>query len=315
MPTAELAAVAAEFGVPMHSDAVQAVGQLPVDFAASGLSAMSVAAHKFGGPPAVGALLLRRDVTCVPLLHGGGQERDIRSGTPDVAGAVGMATAAQIAVDGLEANSARLRVLRDRLVDGCAGRDRRRQPQRCPRPAATSGQRALHVPRLRRRCVVDAVGRQRNRVFDRIGLHRRCRAAVARADRDGRRPGQRPWIAAYFRWGTPVSTPTSMRCCRCCPGRWTAPDGLRWPLRGRPGESSRRDEWWRRLVGRRRPHGRCRTRRGRCAPGAVDRARHAAHRLARLLLQRRCLRRAPRRRRARNPLLCLGFRGEVQSKT
>jgi cysteine desulfurase len=118
MPTAELAAVAAEFGVPIHSDAVQAVGQLPVEFTASGLSAMSVAAHKFGGPPAVGALLLRRDVLCVPLLHGGGQERDIRSGTPDVAGAVGMATAAQIAADGLEANSAWLRVLRDRLVQG-----------------------------------------------------------------------------------------------------------------------------------------------------------------------------------------------------
>jgi cysteine desulfurase len=118
MPIAELAAVAAEFGVPMHSDVVQAVGQLPVDFTASGLSAMSVAAHKFGGPPAVGALLLRRDVACVPLLHGGGQERDIRSGTPDVAGAVGMASAVRLAVDGLEANSARLRALRDRLVEG-----------------------------------------------------------------------------------------------------------------------------------------------------------------------------------------------------
>lgn len=118
MPVADLAAVAAEFGVPMHSDAVQAVGQLPVDFAASGLSALSVAAHKFGGPVGVGALLLRRDVACVPLLHGGGQERDIRSGTPDVAGAVGMATAVRLAVDGLEANSARLRALRDRLVEG-----------------------------------------------------------------------------------------------------------------------------------------------------------------------------------------------------
>ncbi|EFG73980.1 aminotransferase, class V [Mycobacterium parascrofulaceum ATCC BAA-614] len=118
MPAAELAEVAAEFGVPMHSDAVQAVGQLPVDFAASGLSAMSVAAHKFGGPPGVGALLLRRDVTCVPLSHGGGQERDIRSGTADVAGAVGMAAAARIAVDGIEANGARLRALRDRLIDG-----------------------------------------------------------------------------------------------------------------------------------------------------------------------------------------------------
>ena len=118
MPIAELAAVAAEFGVPMHSDAVQAVGQLPVDFTASGLSAMSVAAHKFGGPQAVGALLLRRDVACAPLLHGGGQERDIRSGTADVAGAVGMAAAIRLAVDGLEANSVRLRALRDRLVEG-----------------------------------------------------------------------------------------------------------------------------------------------------------------------------------------------------
>jgi cysteine desulfurase len=118
MPIAELAAVAAEFDVPMHSDAVQAVGQLPVDFTASGLSAMSVAAHKFGGPQAVGALLLRRDVSCVPLSHGGGQERDIRSGSPDVPGAVGMAAAILIAVDGLEAGCARLRALRDRLVEG-----------------------------------------------------------------------------------------------------------------------------------------------------------------------------------------------------
>src|SRR5246127_178524 len=88
MPIAELGAIAAEFAVPMHSDAVQAVGQLPVVFAASQLSAMSVAAHKFGGPVGAGALLLRRDVSCTPLSHGGGQERDIRSGTPDVAAAV-----------------------------------------------------------------------------------------------------------------------------------------------------------------------------------------------------------------------------------
>src|SRR6201996_8959175 len=90
MPIDELAAVAAEFDVPMHSDAVQAVGQLPVVFGAGQLSAMSVAAHKFGGPPGVGALLLRRDVGCVPLSHGGGQERDIRSGTPAVAAGGGM---------------------------------------------------------------------------------------------------------------------------------------------------------------------------------------------------------------------------------
>ena len=118
MPIAELASIAAEFDVPMHSDAVQAIGQVPVDFKASGLSAMSVAAHKFGGPTGVGALLLRRDTACMPLLHGGGQERDVRSGTPDVAGAAAMAAAAGVAVEGLEANTARVQQLRDRLVDG-----------------------------------------------------------------------------------------------------------------------------------------------------------------------------------------------------
>lgn len=118
MPIAKLAAIAAEFNVPMHSDAVQAVGQIPVDFTASGLSAMSIAAHKFGGPTGVGALLLRRDTACVPLLHGGGQERDVRSGTPDVAGAVAMTAAARIAVECLDANSARVAELRDRLIDG-----------------------------------------------------------------------------------------------------------------------------------------------------------------------------------------------------
>lgn len=117
-PIADLAAVAAEFEIPMHSDAIQAVGQVPVSFVDSGLSAMSVAAHKFGGPTGVGALLLRRDTACVPLTHGGGQERDVRSGTPDVAGAVAMAAAAKIAVESLEANMTRLRALRDRLVDG-----------------------------------------------------------------------------------------------------------------------------------------------------------------------------------------------------
>ena len=122
MPIAELAAIAAEFDVPMHSDAIQAIGQLPVGFTSSGLSAMSVAAHKFGGPTGVGALVLRRDTACVPLLHGGGQERDVRSGTADVAGAVGMAVATRLAVDGLATHSASLRALRDRLIDGILSR-------------------------------------------------------------------------------------------------------------------------------------------------------------------------------------------------
>jgi cysteine desulfurase len=118
MPIADLAAVAAEFDVPIHSDAVQAIGHIPVDFAGSTLSAMSVTAHKFGGPTGVGALLLRRTTACVPLLHGGGQERDIRSGTPDVAGAVAMAAAVDVAVGSLDATGARLRTLRERLING-----------------------------------------------------------------------------------------------------------------------------------------------------------------------------------------------------
>lgn len=121
MPVAELAAVAAEFDVPMHSDAIQAVGHIPVDFGASGLSAMSIAAHKFGGPTGVGALLLRREAACVPLAHGGGQERDVRSGTPDVAGVVAMAAAVDIAVSSLDATALALTALRDRLIAGVVG--------------------------------------------------------------------------------------------------------------------------------------------------------------------------------------------------
>ncbi|MFE3291198.1 cysteine desulfurase family protein [Rhodococcus sp. NPDC059234] len=118
MPIAELASVAAEFGVPMHSDAVQAAAQLPVDFAASGLSALSVAAHKFGGPQGTGALLLGRTVPCVPLLNGGGHERDLRAGTLDTAAVVSMATALRKTVTDLDVRTVELARLRDRLVEG-----------------------------------------------------------------------------------------------------------------------------------------------------------------------------------------------------
>ncbi|WP_051992484.1 cysteine desulfurase family protein [Gordonia namibiensis] len=116
-PIAEIAALGAEFGVPVHSDAIQAVGHLPVDFAASGLSALSLAAHKFGGPQGVGALLLGREVACVPLQHGGGHERDVRSGTQDVAGAAGMAAALTWCVEHMEENTARVRGLASRLSE------------------------------------------------------------------------------------------------------------------------------------------------------------------------------------------------------
>ncbi len=115
-PIPSLAQVAAEYGVPMHTDAIQAVGHLPVDFGIQGLSALSIAAHKFGGPQGVGALLLRRDVGCVPLLHGGGHEREVRSGTVDVAGAAGMAAAAREAQRTREPEFRRIGALRDGLV-------------------------------------------------------------------------------------------------------------------------------------------------------------------------------------------------------
>ncbi|WP_258372696.1 cysteine desulfurase family protein [Modestobacter versicolor] len=115
---AALAAVAHEVGVPLHTDAVQAIGQLPVDFAASGVDALTMTGHKLGGPMGAGALLLRRDAECTPLLHGGGQERDVRSGTLDVAAIVGLAAATRSAVDDRVERAARVSALRDRLVAG-----------------------------------------------------------------------------------------------------------------------------------------------------------------------------------------------------
>ena len=117
-PVRELAEIAHEHGVPFHTDAVQAVGALPVDFAASGADALTMTRHKLGGPPGAGALLLRRDASPVPLLHGGGQERDVRSGTVNVPGTVGLAAAAAAAVQSRADESARLRALRARLIDG-----------------------------------------------------------------------------------------------------------------------------------------------------------------------------------------------------
>jgi cysteine desulfurase len=117
-PVRELAEVAHEYGVPLHTDAVQAVGALPVDFAASGVDALTLTGHKLGGPVGVGALLLGRDVACAPVLHGGGQERDVRSGTLDTPGVLGFAVAAEAAATGRPERAARLAALRSVLVDG-----------------------------------------------------------------------------------------------------------------------------------------------------------------------------------------------------
>jgi cysteine desulfurase len=115
-PVAELAEVAHSFGVPLHTDAVQAVGILPIDFGASGVDALTLTGHKLGGPYGAGALLLGREVGAVPLLHGGGQERDVRSGTLDTPSVVGLATAVQKAVADAPRRAAVLAALRDELV-------------------------------------------------------------------------------------------------------------------------------------------------------------------------------------------------------
>jgi len=115
-PVHDIAAVCASRGVPFHTDAVQAVGAVPVDFAASGASALTMTGHKVGGPYGVGVLLLARDVKCAPLMHGGGQERDVRSGTLDVPSVVGLARAVRLAVEEQAQRFAELTALREELI-------------------------------------------------------------------------------------------------------------------------------------------------------------------------------------------------------
>jgi cysteine desulfurase len=115
-PVAEVARIAHEFDIPVHTDAVQAVGQVEVDFTASGVDALTLTAHKIGGPVGVGALVVRRDIALTPLLHGGGQERDVRSGTLDAPAIRGFAAAVELAVKREPETASRLAGLRDDLL-------------------------------------------------------------------------------------------------------------------------------------------------------------------------------------------------------
>jgi cysteine desulfurase len=126
-PVVAAAAACAEAGVPLHVDAVGAFGHLPLSFRdlraesgsrGGGLVALSVASHKLGGPVGVGALVVAREATLEPLVHGGGQQRGIRSGTQDAAGAAAFAVAAELAIEELSSEADRLRGLRDRLEAG-----------------------------------------------------------------------------------------------------------------------------------------------------------------------------------------------------
>jgi cysteine desulfurase len=116
-PVEQVVELAHAAGVPVHTDAVQAVGQVPLDVGASGVDCLTVSGHKIGGPVGVGALVVRRGLDLVALQHGGGQERGIRSGTLDAAGARALAVAAAAAVAEREEESVRLAGLRAALVD------------------------------------------------------------------------------------------------------------------------------------------------------------------------------------------------------
>lgn len=138
-PVAELASRCAEAGVPFMTDAVQALGKVRVRVDDVPVALASFSAHKIGGPKGVGALFVRKGTELTPLVYGGGHERGLRAGTEDVAGAVALATAAELAVADLEAFAKRTAALRDRLEEGL----RRRVPELVVNGG--EGERAPHI--------------------------------------------------------------------------------------------------------------------------------------------------------------------------
>jgi cysteine desulfurase len=116
-PVSEVAALAATQGIPVHVDAVSAFGYVPLDFHDAGVAALSVSAHKIGGPVGVGALVIARSASVTPLIHGGSQQR-ARSGTLDAPGAVAFAAAAREATQGLSVRAGHLALLRDSVIAG-----------------------------------------------------------------------------------------------------------------------------------------------------------------------------------------------------
>lgn len=115
-PIQKVTKLADEFDIPVHTDAVQSLGKVPLSFKDLGVFAMTLSAHKVGGPIGVGALVLRKGIDITPILHGGGQERDIRSGTLNSAGIVAFAAAVQSAIRDLDSNSEKVRTLRSKLI-------------------------------------------------------------------------------------------------------------------------------------------------------------------------------------------------------
>ena len=117
-PVRELARLCAERGIHFHSDAVQAAGRVPIDVSETSFSTLAISGHKLYGPQGIGAMYVRDDVSPQPIVYGGGQEKGFRSGTPNVAGIVGLGTAAELAREEMDERVAHEKVLRDRILAG-----------------------------------------------------------------------------------------------------------------------------------------------------------------------------------------------------
>ena len=117
-PVAEIAAISREYEMPIHTDAVQSFGKVPLDFGKLGVSALTISGHKIGGPLGVASLVAKKDLELTPLLHGGGQERDVRSGTLHTPAIAAFATAAELSQQRLQINADRIRSMRERLING-----------------------------------------------------------------------------------------------------------------------------------------------------------------------------------------------------
>jgi cysteine desulfurase len=117
-PVAELGAVARKHKVYFHTDAVQAIGNIPIDVQSQNIDLLSLSAHKFYGPKGIGALYIKKGVRIDNLIHGGGQERKRRAGTENIAGIVGLGKAIELATADIPGHNARIKAMRDRLIRG-----------------------------------------------------------------------------------------------------------------------------------------------------------------------------------------------------